>query len=211
MPHPLRVVIVGGVAGGASAAAKARRANESADITLFEKGPYVSFANCGLPYYIGGDIPDRGDLFLQTPEKFWTRFRVRVHVGHEVIRIDRAAREVEVKNLATGAVFRAPYDRLILAPGAGAVVPPVAGLPAENIFTVKTVPDSDAVRAFLEKNRPRRAVVVGAGFIGLESAEALTRWGVAVTLVELESQVLPPFDPDMSAFVGGHLRASAPT
>ncbi len=208
MPHPLRVVIVGGVAGGASAAAKARRANESADITLFEKGPYVSFANCGLPYYIGGDIPDRGDLFLQTPEKFWTRFRVRVHVGHEVIRIDRAAREVEVKNLATGAVFRAPYDRLILAPGAGAVVPPVAGLPAENIFTVKTVPDSDAVRAFLEKNRPRRAVVVGAGFIGLESAEALTRWGVAVTLVELESQVLPPFDPDMSAFVGGHLRAS---
>jgi len=208
MSTPLRIVIVGGVAGGASAAAKARRSNEHADITLFEKGPYVSFANCGLPYYIGGDIADRRDLFLQTPEKFWSRFRVRVHVGHEVLRIDRAARWVEVKNLATEAVFRAPYDRLILAPGAGAVVPPVPGLPAENIFTVKTVPDSDAIRSFLEKNRPRRAVVVGAGFIGLESAEALTRWGVAVTVVELENQVLPPFDPDIAAFVGGHLRAS---
>jgi NADPH-dependent 2,4-dienoyl-CoA reductase/sulfur reductase-like enzyme/rhodanese-related sulfurtransferase len=201
-----RIVIIGGVAGGAGAAAKARRENEHAEITLFERGPYVSFANCGLPYYIGGDIADRKSLILQTPESFWKRFRVRVHVGHEVRRIDRAGKFVEGLRLSDGAPFRADYDTLVLAPGAGAVVPPVPGLPAPNVFTVKTVPDSDAIKEFIETKSPRRAVVVGAGFIGLESAEALVRRGLEVTVVELENQVLPPFDPDVASFVAAHLR-----
>lgn len=201
----LKIVIVGGVAGGASAAAKARRVNEQADIVLFERGPYVSFANCGLPYYVSDEIADRQSLLLQTPESFWKRFRVSVRVRHEVLRIDRAGKRVEVKNLQTGEIFWDAYDRLILAPGAGAIVPPLPGIRAQNIFTVKTVPESDAIKTFITDHRPARAVVVGAGFIGLESAEALHRRGLDVTVVEMLPQVLPPFDPEMAVLVGKHL------
>ncbi|MGV7228620.1 MAG: NAD(P)/FAD-dependent oxidoreductase, partial [Nitrospirales bacterium] len=140
-----KIVIVGGVAGGASAAAKARRTNESASITIFEKGPYVSFANCGLPYYVGETIQDRDELLLQTPEQFWKRFRVQVYVLHEVLQIDRAANCVHVKNVISGEVTSHPYDKLVLAPGAGAIVPNIPGIQAKNIFSVKTVPDSDAI------------------------------------------------------------------
>lgn len=203
---PLRIVIVGGVAGGASAAAKARRTNEHAEITLFERGPHVSFANCGLPYYVGGDIAEREALLLQTPDSFWRRFAVKVHVFHEVVGIDRAKREVQVRNVQTGEQFRQPYDKLILSPGAGAVVPELPGLPARNVFTVKTVPDSDAILAWLRDAAPTHAIVAGAGFIGLETAEALHRRGLKVTVVELQPQVLPAFDADMAAFVQAQLQ-----
>jgi NADPH-dependent 2,4-dienoyl-CoA reductase/sulfur reductase-like enzyme/rhodanese-related sulfurtransferase len=201
------IVIVGGVAGGASAAAKARRTDEQADIILFERGPFVSFANCGLPYYVGEEIKKRDSLLLQNPQSFWNRFRVRVNVRHEVLRIDRPNKQIEVKNLGSGDVFFQKYDRLILAPGAGAIVPPLQGIEGKNVFKVKTVPDSDAIREWIARENPKRAVVVGAGFIGLESAEALKHRGLEVTIVEMLPQVLPAFDPDMAAFVARHLES----
>ncbi len=203
----LRIVIVGGVAAGASAAAKARRVSEQAQIDVFERGPYISFANCGLPYYVGGQIAERQSLLLQTPESFWKRFRVKVHVRHEVLSIDRARKSIQVKNLETQEIFNQTYDKLILATGAGAIVPPLPGIGAENIFTVKTVPDSDAIKTFLREASPKRAVVVGAGFIGLESVEALRNKGLDVTLVEMLPQVLPPLDAEMARFVSDHLIA----
>ena len=199
------IIIVGGVAGGASAAAKARRVNENAEIIVFEKGPYVSFANCGLPYYVGKTIDDREDLLVQTPERFWKRFRVRVHVRHEVLSIHRSGKVLHVRNLETGKDFTQPYDSLILAPGAGALIPPLPGIHSPNIFTVKTVPDSDAIRTYIEEHTPKTAIVIGAGFIGLETAEALQARGLTVTVVELLPQVLPPFDKDMAALVASHL------
>jgi len=202
-----RIVVVGGVAAGASAAAKARRVDENAEIVVVEKGPYVSFANCGLPYYVGGEIRDRAALFLQSPEGFKKRFNVDVRVLHEATRIDRSAKKLEVKDLATGALSWLPYDKLILAPGAGAIVPDLPGIRAKNIFVVKTVPDSDAIRAYMDSRPCRRAAVIGAGFIGLESAEALKHRGLAVTVIEKLPQVLPPFDADMASFVSEHLAA----
>ena len=201
----MKIVIVGGVAGGASAAAKARRTNEAAEITVFEKGPYVSFANCGLPYYVGETIPDRQELLLQSPEKFWKRFRVTVKVRHEVLTILRQTKRVEVKNLQSGEIFSQPYDKLILAPGAGAIIPDLPGIRSHNIFTVKTVPDSDAIRSFLSTHPSHNALVIGGGFIGLETAEALVNRGLGVTVVELAPQILPALDPDMAALVTQHL------
>lgn len=200
-----KIVIIGGVAGGASAAAKARRVDEHAEIVMFERGPYVSFANCGLPYYIGGEIKERQKLLIQTPENFWKRFRVKVQVFHEVLNIDRNTHIVKVKNIQTGTLFSESYDKLILCPGAGAIIPPLPGIEAENIFIVKTVPDSDKIKAFMKKKHPTHALVVGAGFIGLEAAEALKNKGLDVTIIEMQSQVLPPFDPDMAVFVSRHL------
>ncbi len=199
------IVIVGGVAGGASAAAKARRTSEQAEIVLFERGPYVSFANCGLPYYVSQDIKKRDDLLLQDPTTLWNRFRVRAHVRHEVLRIDRKNKQVEVRDLESNGTYLQSYDTLVLAPGAGAIVPALPGLPAANVFTVKTVPDSERIREWIEMEKPERAVVVGAGFIGLEAAEALNHRGLKVAIVEMLPQVLPPFDPDMAAFVAAHL------
>ena len=201
----LKIVIVGGVAGGASAAAKARRTNESADITIFEKGPYVSFANCGLPYYVGDTIQDRDELLLQTPERFWKRFRVRVHVLHEVLTIDRPAKSVQVKNLVTQEITSHPYDTLILAPGAGAIVPNIPGIHANNIFSVKTVPDSDRIKSFLHDHPSQKVLIIGGGFIGLETAEALAHLGMTVAIVEKAPYILPPFDADMARFVAHHL------
>ncbi len=202
----LKIVIIGGVAGGASAAAKARRVNESADITIFERGQYVSFANCGLPYYVGGTIDDRDELLLQTPEKFWKRFCVAVKVRHEVLSIRPDKRSITVRNLEAGTLFNVPYDKLILAPGAGAVVPDIPGIDAKNVFTVKTVPDSDAIKQFLADHPSKTAIVVGGGFIGLETAEALMNLGLKVTLVELTPQVLPAFDQDMASLMAHHLQ-----
>lgn len=202
----LKIVIVGGVAGGASAAAKARRVNESAEITMFERGPYVSFANCGLPYYVGDTIVDRDELLLQTPERFWKRFRVGVKVRHEVVSIHRSQKAIRVKNLGSGELFDAPYDKLILAPGAGAIVPDIPGIHERNIFTVKTVPDSDAIKQFLASHPSKNAIVVGGGFIGLETAEALMNRGLNVTIVELAPQILLPFDQDMASLMAAHLQ-----
>ena len=201
-----KIVIVGGVAGGASAAAKARRMNEGAEILVFEKGPFVSFANCGLPYYVGDTITDREELLLQTPEKFWQRFRVRVKVRHEVLQIHRQNKCVEVKNLQSEEMFSESYDKLILAPGAGAIVPELPGIKAPNIFTVKTVPDSDAIKLFLAENHPRKAIVIGGAFIGLETVEALITKGLEVAVVDIAPHVLPTFDRDMATFVEEHLK-----
>jgi NADPH-dependent 2,4-dienoyl-CoA reductase/sulfur reductase-like enzyme/rhodanese-related sulfurtransferase len=201
----LKIVVIGGVAGGASAAAKARRVNETAEITMFERGPFVSFANCGLPYYVGNTIVDRNDLLLQTPEKFWKRFRVTVQIRHEVLSIHPKERTVTVKNLESGEMFDVTYDKLILAPGAGAIVPEIPGIHSRNIFTVKTVPDSDAIKQFLANHSSKQALVVGGGFIGLETAEALMNLGLKVTMVELAPQILPPFDPDMASLMATHL------
>jgi NADPH-dependent 2,4-dienoyl-CoA reductase/sulfur reductase-like enzyme/rhodanese-related sulfurtransferase len=200
-----KIVVVGGVAGGASAAARARRTDEHAEIIMLEKGPFISFANCGLPYYVGGEIGDRSALLLQTPESFKARFAVDVRVMHEVISIDRAARTVRVRNLRTGAEYDETYTSLVLAPGAAPVRPPIPGIDLPNVFTVRTVPDSDAIRTLVDQQQASRAVVVGAGFIGLEMVENLHRQGLTVTLVEKAPQVLPPLDPEMAAYVAGAL------
>ena len=203
---PTKIVIVGGVAGGASAAAKARRTNENAEIIVFEKGPFVSFANCGLPYYVGDTITDREELLLQTPEKFWNRFRVKVHILHEVLAIQPSEKSITVKNRISGECFRESYDKLILAPGAGAIVPDLPGIQAKNIFTVKTVPDSDAIKSFLAEHQPGKALIIGGAFIGLETVEAFVNRGLDVTVVDIAPHILPAFDPDMASLVAGHLK-----
>ncbi|MBN1511520.1 MAG: FAD-dependent oxidoreductase [Phycisphaerae bacterium] len=201
-----RIVIVGGVGAGASVATRARRLDEQAEITIFEKSGYVSFANCGLPYYVGGIIEDRDKLLVQTPDKLYARFRIDVRVRHEVTAIDRAAKRVRGTNLATGEPFEQPYDKLILCPGADAVVPPIAGTDATNVFVLRNMEDTDAIYEYLAKNTIRSAVIVGAGFIGLEVAEALVHRGVHVDVVELLNQVMAPLDADMAAVVAGHVR-----
>ncbi len=201
-----RILIVGGVAGGASAATRARRLNGEAEIVIFERGGYVSFANCGLPYYVGDIIKHRAALLLQTPEMFQKRFNIEVRVRHEVEAIDRENQRIRVHDLQAGTSGWEPYDRLILAPGASAIVPPWTGVENENVFFLRAMEDGDAFRAYLEKQTVRRAVIVGAGFIGLETAEALAHRGVHVDLVELAPQVLVPLDADMAAPVAVHLR-----
>lgn len=196
-----RILVVGGVAGGATAAARARRTDEHAEIIMFEKGPYISFANCGLPYYVGREIGDRSALLLQTPESFNARFHIDVRVFHEVLAIDRAARTVRVRNLRTEEEYDQSYTAVILSPGATPIRPPLPGIDLPNIYTVRTVPDSDAIREFLDKHQPKRAAVIGAGFIGLEMVENLQRLGLEVTLVEKADQVLPPLDSEMAAFI----------
>ena len=199
----MKIVVIGGVAAGASAAVRARRMDDSAEIVLLEKGPYVSFANCGLPYYVGGDIPDRDDLLLVSPELFKNRFHVEVRLHHEVTAIDRADKKLRVT--ADGREYEEPYDKLILAPGCRPVVPPIPGAELAGIHTVFTVPDADAVVALLQGGA-RSAVVVGGGFIGLETAEGLAKRGLAVTVVEMQSQLMTIFDPEFSLPMEAHLR-----
>jgi len=199
MAEPKRIVIVGGVAGGASAAARARRLSEDARIVLFERGEHISFANCGLPYHIGGTIADRERLLVQTPEGMHRRFRVDVRTRCEVLRIDREARQVAARNLATGEETAEPYDALILSPGAEPVRPPIPGADRPGVFTLRNLRDMDAILGAVERAAPRHAVVVGGGYIGLEMAEALRQRDLGVTLVELEKQVFLAADPEMVA------------
>jgi NADPH-dependent 2,4-dienoyl-CoA reductase/sulfur reductase-like enzyme/rhodanese-related sulfurtransferase len=187
-----RLLIIGGVAGGATAAARARRLDEQAEITVVDRGPYVSYANCGLPYFIGGKIADRSQLLLQTPEGFWARYRVTVHVQTEAVEIDRAGRRVRV--LGPAGERWLPYDKLLLAQGGNPVVPPIPGADAANVFTMWTVPDTDRLQAYLESANPKTAVVVGGGFIGLEMAEAFQRRGLRTTIVELLPTVMGMMD-----------------
>ncbi len=201
-----RILIVGGVAAGASAATRARRLNEEAEIVVFERNGYPSFANCGLPYYVGDIIKERNKLLVQSVEGFKTAFNIDVRVNHEVVAIDRTANRIEVRNLKTGESRFEPYDRLILAPGASPIVPPFTGAGSENVFVLRSIEDTDAFRGFVDNNRVERAVIVGAGFIGLEAAEALSHRGIKVEVVELLPQVLPPLDADMAAPVAQHLR-----
>jgi len=201
-----KVLIVGGVAGGATAAARARRLDESAEIVLFERGDYISFANCGLPYYIGGPISERDDLLVTTPDKFSRRYRIDIRLGDEVTAIDRHARRITVRNRKSRRTYREDYDTLILSPGAVPVKPPLPGIESERIFTIRTIPDTDKLKDFLDSRRPKRAVVVGGGFIGLEMTENLKRRGLEVILIELADQVLPSLDPEMAAAVHDHLK-----
>lgn len=199
----MKIIIVGGVAGGMSAATRLRRLMEGAEITIFEKGPFVSFANCGLPYYVSGEIANRDSLLVQTPESLKARFNLDVRPFHEVISISPEEHTVTVRH--DGQEFTESYDKLILSPGAKPFVPPIEGLAeAKNAYTLRNVPDLDEIMAALD-NHPKEAVVIGAGFIGLEMAENLTKRGLQVTIVEKAPHVLPPLDQEMAAFVQAEL------
>jgi len=202
-----RVLIVGGVAGGASAAARIRRLSEDAQIVLFERGEHISFANCGLPYHIGNVIPERDRLLVQTPQQMRKRYRVDVRTRSQVLRIDRQKRSILVRDLAAGKEYTEEYDALILSPGAEPIRPNIPGADAERVFTLRSMADMDAIKKVLDEERATRAVVVGGGYIGLEMTEALVQRGLQVSLVELEPQVMGTVDPEMAFPLHQELRA----
>lgn len=200
----MKVIIIGGVAGGATTAARIRRVDESAEIILLEKGKYISYANCGLPYYIGGVIEEREKLFVQTPEAFSTRFRVDVRTENEVIFIDRKSKTVTVRQSSED-TYEESYDKLLISTGASPVRPPLPGIDLSGIFTLRNVADTDKIKAYIDSHAPRKAVVVGAGFIGLEMAENLHAQGAKVSIVEMGNQVMAPIDFSMASLVHQHL------
>lgn len=202
----MKCLIIGGVAGGATTAARLRRNDENAEIILFERGQYISYANCGLPYYIGNTIQDREQLFVKTPEEFAQLFNMEVRVLNEVISINRELKTVTVKNLAKGEEYEESYDKLVLSPGAEPIRPPIPGINLPGIYTLRNVPDTDAIKSFIEEKKPRRAVIIGAGFIGLEMAENLHKQGIFVTIVEMAEQVMNILDYEMAAEVHQHLK-----
>ena len=202
----MKVVIIGGVAGGATAAARIRRLDEQAEIVVFERSGFVSYANCGLPYYIGGVIEDPDALTLQTPESFFSRFRVTMKVRHEVTAIHPERKAVSVKNLETGELFEESYDKLLLSPGAKPTQPRLPGLGSEKIFTLRTVEDTFRIKEYIQKKQPKSAVLAGGGFISLELAENLRELGMDVTIVQRPKQLMNPFDADMAAFIHGEMR-----
>jgi len=207
----MKVIIVGGVAGGASAAARLRRLDEKAEITIFEKSSYISYANCGLPYYVGGVIADKEDLTLQDPAGFRSRFRIDARVRHEVIAVNTADKTVTVRELDTGREFVESYDKLILSPGAKPTRPALPGIDSKRIFTLRTVEDTLKLRRFVEEAKPKSAVLAGGGYIGLEVAENLAKTGIAVTIVQRPKQLLAPLDADMAAYVHAKLRSNGIT
>ena len=202
-----KLLIIGGVAGGATAAARARRLDERAQIILFERGEYISFANCGLPYYIGQVIEDRDDLFVTTPDAFKERYNIDIRIFAEVTDIDRKRKQVEVKDLKTGKHYSETYDKIILSPGAEPIKPPFSTTEIDGVFSLRSVPDSDRIKAYVDSRRARSAVVVGGGYIGLEMADNLVHRGVTTTVVEMLDQVMAPLDHEMAAIVHAHLKA----
>ncbi len=202
----MKVVIVGGVAGGATAAARIRRLDEKAEITVFERSGYISYANCGLPYYIGGVIENPEDLTLQTPERFFSRFRVDMKVRHEVTAIHPEKKMVSVTNLATGEQFEQDYDKLILSPGAKPTQPRLPGVGLNKLFTLRTVEDTFHIKEYIRANQPKSAVLAGGGFIGLELAENLRELGMEVTIVQRPRQLMNPYDADMASFIHNEMR-----
>ena len=202
----MKVVIVGGVAGGATAAARIRRLDEQAEIVVFERSGYISYANCGLPYYIGDVITDPDALTLQTPESFFARFRVNVKVRHEVTAIHPEKKTVSVRNLESGEEFEERYDKLLLSPGARPTLPRLPGAELDKVFTLRTVEDTFRLKEYIDRNQPKSAVLAGGGFIGLELAENLRELGMDVTIVQRPRQLMSPFDADMAAFIHGELR-----
>ena len=202
----MKVVIVGGVAGGATAAARIRRLDEQAQIVVFERSGFISYANCGLPYYIGGIIEDPEELTLQTPESFFSRFRIHMKVYHEVIAIYPDKKTVSVKNLETGNIFEERYDKLLLSPGARPVWPSLPGINSRKVFTLRTVEDTLRIKEFVTENNPKSAVMIGGGFIGVEMAENLRKSGMEVTIVQRPKQLMNPFDGDMAAFIHNEVR-----
>ena len=203
----MKVVIVGGVAGGATAAARIRRLNENAEIVVFEKTGYVSYANCGLPYYIGDVISDSDELTLQTPESFWSRFRISVKTNHEVTGINASEKTVTVKNLLTGEEWNETYDKLLLSPGAKPVKPNLSGINSEKVFTLRTVEDTLAIHSYVERTKAKSALIVGGGYIGIEVAENLREKGLEVTIAQRPNQLMNTLDYDMATFVHSKLRA----
>ncbi len=202
----MKVLIIGGVAGGATAAARIRRLDEKAEIIVFERSGYVSYANCGLPYYIGGIIEDPEELTLQTPESFFMRFRIKMKVRHEVTAIHPEKKTVSVKDLESGREFEESYDKLLLSPGAKPAQPRVPGTGIEKLFTLRTVEDTFRIREYIERNHPRSAVLAGGGFISLELAENLRDMGMDVTIVQRPKQLMKPFDADMASFIHSEMR-----
>ena len=200
------VVVIGGVAGGASCAARARRCDESANIVMLERGPHISFANCGLPYFIGGEITDRDKLLVQTPQRFGKRFRVDVRTQHEVMFIDRRNKTLEVLDLQANSTYIQPYDKLVLSPGAEPVRPPLPGIDDPRVMSLRTVEDAERIRDFVQANEPDAAVVVGGGFIGLEMLENLTHLDIQTTLIEMADQVMLSLDGEMAEWIHQHLR-----
>lgn len=207
MKTPKRVLIVGGVAGGAACAARLRRLSEETEIVVFERGPYVSFANCGLPYYLGGVIEGREDLLVSTPLLFRKRFHVDVRTEQEVVAILPEERKIAVRRTGRTETQAEPYDALVLSPGARPIKPPLPGIDLPGIFTLRTIPDADAIDDWIDAHKAKRAVIVGGGFIGLEMAENLVHRGLAVSLIEKMPQVMPPLDPEMAAPVHIELRS----
>ena len=202
-----KILIVGGVAGGASTAARLRRNDEDAEIILFERGEYISFANCGLPYYIGGTIEQRDSLLVQTPEAMGTRFNMDIRVQNEVISIDRENKKVIVKDLKENKEYEESYDKLVLSPGSTPLVPPIPGIDGDNIFTLWTIPDTDQIKSYINEKKPKSAVVVGGGFIGIEMAENLHDLGIDVTIVEMQNQVMAPVDFEIAQEIHKHIRS----
>ena len=202
----MKIVIVGGVAGGATAAARVRRLDEQAEIVVFERSGYISYANCGLPYYIGDVITDPEELTLQTPESFLSRFRVNMKVRHEVIAIHPERKTVSVKNLETDEVFEESYDKLILSPGAKPTQPRLPGVGLDKVFTLRTVEDTFRIKDYINQHHPKSAVLAGGGFIGLELAENLRELGMEVTIVQRPKQLMNPFDADMASFIHSRMR-----
>ena len=201
----MKIIIIGGVAGGASTAARLRRMDEESEIIILERGPYISFANCGLPYHIGEVIEDRDKLLVVTPEKLHAMMNIESRVLNEVTKIDRKAKTVTVRNLDSGETYEESYDKLVLSPGAAPVIPPLPGVDLPGVFTLRNLPDMDKIKSFVDEKKPARAVVVGGGFIGLEIAENLVDRGVQVTLIEMLDQVMAPIDYEMAALVHQHL------
>lgn len=202
----MKIVIVGGVAGGATAAARLRRFDEQAEIVIFERSGYMSYANCGLPYYIGGAIEDREELTLQTPEAFFERFRVNVKVRHEVTAIHPEQKTVTVKDLDTGREFEESYDKLLLSPGAKPTQPRLPGVGLDKLFTLRTVEDTLRIKDYIDENKPKSVVLAGGGFIGLELAENLRHLGMEVTIVQRPKHLMSPFDADMAALIHAEMR-----
>ena len=207
----MKILIIGGVAGGASCAARLRRLDEKAEITILERGEYVSFANCGLPYYIGGKIIDRSDLTLQTPESFKRRFNIDIHTFSEAIAVAPASKIVTVKNLKTGELYPESYDKLVLSPGASPIMPEIPGIESEKVFTLRNIPDTLKIKQYIAENNPRSAVIVGGGYIGAEMAENLKKAGLDVTIIQRSNHLIPPLDFDMAADVHKYIRSQGIT
>jgi len=202
-----KILIIGGVAGGASCAARARRLSEQSEIVMLDRGPYVSFANCGLPYYVGDVIKDESKLLIADAELFRQRFNIEVRLENEVLGVDRKGSSIRVKNLKSGRTYSEPYDALVLAPGAAPVRPPLPGIDLPGIFALRTIPDSRRIRRWIDERKARRALIVGCGFIGLEMAENLVRRRLHVEMLEMAPQVMPPLDPEMARPAEEHVRA----
>ena len=202
----MKVVIIGGVAGGASAAARLRRLDENAEIIILERGEYISYANCGLPYYIGEVIKNKEKLVVQTPEKMEKRFNIDVRTFHKVVNIDSKQKQIMIHDIKNDENYKESYDKLILAPGAAPIKPPIKGFDAPNVFTLRDIPDTLAIKNFIDEHNPKSAVVVGAGFIGMELVENLHSRGIVVTIIELAKQVLAPLDQEMASLIHQHLK-----